>query len=641
MTQSQFDGANDLTCLPTVSGAERSVADRSAPNPFAAFEAAPRVGQPSGFDLHEYIRIALKHRIVIGVCCLLCLATALAYSLTATPIYSATSTIQIDPKTMKIVEKDDVIQTSSTFEGTREDLFTQLQLLASRRLAERVVGRLNLTDDDDFMGKKGVSLIGLVTRFFSHGETKEASAAAALESAASRVMLETTISPFPQTTMTRITISDRSPQRARDIANGMAEEFIGLNLDRRVEATAYARKFLEDQLAQLKVKLEASERELIAFTQQALEANVDQQKRSVEYSILERETNTTRTLYDDLLDRYKNVGVAGSTGVNNVSLVDRALVPEAPTSPRTTLNLIVGLVFGLLIGVGVAILREHLDDRLVSPEEVEHASNLVTIGIIPRSELSRVVDELQDPHSVLTEAYRSLATSLQFSTATGLPKSLLITSASPGEGTTATVVNVAKHFANVGLSVLVIDCDLRKPTIHAAFKRPNQVGVSSVLAGRCTMPEALQPTDQPNLALISSGPLPPNPAELLSGPKFEALLKSAMKRFNFVIVDAAPVMGLADLPIVSNKTAATLLVVAANQCSRMALRKALSRLWFARAHVIGTVITKFDVKTAGYGYGYRYGYGYGYGNGGQQDYSYGGQIAKDDKVDDNQPPLAS
>jgi len=244
----------------------------------------------------------------------------------------------------------------------------------------------------------------------------------------------------------------------------------------------------------------------------------------------------------------------------------------------------------------------------------------VSIGMIPRfqSSIDRV-NALADPHSSASEAYRSLATALQFSTSAGLPKTVLVTSCGPGEGKSTTSMTVARHYANVGLQVLLMDCDLRRPSLHRALGLSNEIGVSSYLAGRCAAPDTLQITDHPNLVFMSSGPLPPNPAELLSGPKFASLLSTASQKFDVVIIDAAPVMGLADSPIIANKAAATMIVVAAGQASRMGLQKTLERLRFARGHVIGTVMTKFDAKSAGYGYGY----GYGYGHGGGDHYGYG------------------
>lgn len=744
---SRNDGGDEFLPIPTGS---RSPVARNDFDQVVPYDYVAQATEEPKVDIREYLRVIIKNRVMIFSSIVVFAVLGLSYSLLATRIYTAISTIQIDAKTMKIVESDDVVQNSTQ---DKEFILTQFQLLSSRRLAERVVTELALTKDDDFMGRKKISLVSSTLSLFRPAPKQTTVAESAeIESAAATIMGNTAIVPYPQTSVTRIRITDQSPVRARNIANAMADGFVALNLDRRLEATAYARKFLEDQLSQLKLKLETSERELIAFAQkeqiisiddekrsinesalsnatkdlsdatadrikqeeiwrtaeratggslnavlenkvvqglsekranlvseyqlklgsfkpdfpvmiqirgqiaeldrqlgaetasikkalqasyeaavnreQSLVQNVDrlkatlldEQKRGVEYQILKRETDTSRQLYNDLLNRYKEVGVVGNTGVNNISIVDRALLPSSPTSPRMGLNIALGLLIGACIGIGAAFLRERIDDRMNSPEEVQRTSKLVSIGMIPRfqSSIDRV-NALADPHSSASEAYRSLATALQFSTSAGLPKTVLVTSCGPGEGKSTTSMTVARHYANVGLQVLLMDCDLRRPSLHRALGLSNEIGVSSYLAGRCAAPDTLQITDHPNLVFMSSGPLPPNPAELLSGPKFASLLSTASQKFDVVIIDAAPVMGLADSPIIANKAAATMIVVAAGQASRMGLQKTLERLRFARGHVIGTVMTKFDAKSAGYGYGY----GYGYGHGGGDHYGYG------------------
>jgi len=350
---------------------------------------------------------------------------------------------------------------------------------------------------------------------------------------------------------------------------------------------------------------------------ETLKADVlDLQKRSIEYNILKREVDTNRSLYDGLLQRYKEVDIAGGVGANNVFIVDKATLPGGPSSPNLSHALLMYALFGLGAGLALALFLEHLDDTVRSPEDVERISGLVTLGIIPKISSGKTTEgELKDPRSHTSEAYRSLCTALQLSTESGLPKTLLVTSAGPGEGKSTTALTVARHFAKVGLKVLLIDADMRKPTLHEKMYLDNAAGLSNYLTGSCEPPEVLQQTDTPNLAFMASGPLPPNAADLLGTSRLLSLLSVGSEVFDLIVVDSPPVMGLADAPLLSSAVSATIFIVGAGQIRTRLIRAAVKRLQFSRASLIGTVITSFDARQSyGYGYGYGHGYGYGYGD---------------------------
>ena len=275
----------------------------------------------------------------------------------------------------------------------------------------------------------------------------------------------------------------------------------------------------------------------------------------------------------------------------------------------------IALALGLAAGFGLAYLLERLDDRVRTVEQAELATGLPTLGVIP--EVDDVVAQMADPRSALCEAYRSLCTALQFSTENGLPRSLNITSSGPGEGKSLTAISVAKHFASLGQKVLLVDGDLRNPLLHRKLNRDNTLGFSNYLTGACTPPDVMQKTDVPNLAFIASGPLPPNPAELLGSPRVHSLLSIGAEVFDLIVIDGPPVLGLADAQLLSSAAAGTIFVVAAGSSRSGNIRGALRRLQLARGALIGAVVSKYDAKAAKYGYGYGYGYGhdyvYGYG----------------------------
>jgi capsular exopolysaccharide synthesis family protein len=256
-----------------------------------------------------------------------------------------------------------------------------------------------------------------------------------------------------------------------------------------------------------------------------------------------------------------------------------------------------------------------LDDVIDSIEEAERIAGLATLGIIPFVKSQSAVElELDDARSALSEAYRSLCTSLQFATTRGMPKSLLVTSAAASEGKSITSLAITQHFARLGLKVLLIDADMRNPSLHKLLRADNAIGLSSYLIGRCTPPEAIQKTEIPNLAFLPSGPLPPNAADLLSTSRLTSMLSLSLEVFDLVIIDGPPVLGIADAPLLSNAAEATVFVIGAGIARIGSVRGALKRLNIAKSPLIGSVVTRFDAKRAGYGYG-RYGYGYAYGYG--------------------------
>ncbi len=342
------------------------------------------------------------------------------------------------------------------------------------------------------------------------------------------------------------------------------------------------------------------------------------QGRTSSMTLLEREVETNRQLYDALLQRYKEIGITASVDSNNVSIVDPALNPGGPFTPNVFQNFLTSVMIGVLLGFLLAFLFEYLDDTLKRPDEIEKHLGIGVLGVIPKLEGISPEEASMDPRSAFSESYRSVRTSLQFSTEAGVPKVLLVTSSSAAEGKTTTALTLARNFAQLGRRVLLIDGDLRNPSLHRVLGCDNAVGLSNFLAGGIKPAAAIKPTKTLRLTFIPAGPLPPNPAELLAGPKMVSLLSLASEKFDQVIIDGPPIMGLADAPILSNLSSGTLLVVEGGATRIATAKEALKRLFGARAHVVGALITKFDARQAGYGYGYGGDYG------GYQYYAYGG-----------------
>lgn len=344
---------------------------------------------------------------------------------------------------------------------------------------------------------------------------------------------------------------------------------------------------------------------------------LDTDSRSIQYNILKREADTNREMYDSLLQRFKEVGAAGDVRTNNISIVDRAR-EGFRFKPNLLKNLALGLLAGLLLGVLLAFVLEFLDDTLKTPDDLEQKLKLAVLGIIPKLGPKQNLSEVSvDPRSAFSEAYRSVRTALQFSTDHGVPRSLLVTSPSPSEGKSTSALALARNFAQLGKRVLLIEADLRNPSLHRTLGIRGETGLSNLLSGASNLGEVTLDTGDERLKVILAGPLPPNPAELLSGSKFVSMLTVACERYDQVIIDGPPVLGLADSPLLSNVVEGTLLVITSGNTRVATAQAALKRLLVARARVVGALLTKYDAKTAGYGYGDQYSYdGY---------YAYGGK----------------
>ncbi len=350
------------------------------------------------------------------------------------------------------------------------------------------------------------------------------------------------------------------------------------------------------------------ERQLQAKVNELKAGLLNLRGRSIQYTILQREVDTNRALYDSLLQRFKEVGVAGGLGASIVSVVDRAQVPGAPFKPNLPFNLALGLIAGLLLGFGAAFGLEWMDDTIKTPDDVTGKLGIPALGVVPVADKEASLQEqLADPRSQVSEAYQSIRTALQFSTDHGLPKSLLITSTRASEGKSSTALALAQILAKLGRSVLLVDGDLRKPT----FRGPagSEAGLSSLLAGSDGLKEAIQPTEHEGLYLLPAGQIPPNPAELFASGRVSAILDQAAGMFDYVVVDGPPVLGLADAPLLAFNCEGTVMVVESGSIRRAAALNAVKRLRAAEARIMGGILTKFSATKSGYGYGYGYGYG--------------------------------
>lgn len=703
-------------------------------------------------DLRAYWNILWRRKWTVLITVLVLVLGVAVISSMMTPIYRATVVMQIERESGKVLDFQAV--TAEEAVNAKDFYQTQYELLRSRTLSRRVIDRLGLSfgGGAEGTGSSGnpVSSIVRSVKGALFGEKGPESTETATGAEETAFLAALTVQPVRNSRLVKLHYDSPDPDEAALVVNSLAEEFVAMNLERRFDASTYAKDFLEERIQQVRTDLEDSERELVRYSQQRgiinqedrlgiltdklremnvalveveaerleaeseyqemlsasttnlaqmldspviqnlkreksdLEAEyqellkvfkpayprmerlqeriaqvsadiedeisqirggvqvryqaklreeaklqesiantqqqmLDLQERSTDFQTLKREVDTNRELYDGLLQRMKEVGVAAGVSTNNISVVDAAQVPRQKFKPRLLLNVAIGMALGLFLGVLLAFLFESLDDTLKSADELEKLVRKPVLGVVPKVRDEKRSGALalhahENPTSAFAEAYRSLRTALMFSTENGAPRVLHVTSVSPEEGKTTTAVSTAINLAQNGASVLLIDGDLRNPSLHKVFRLGNELGLSDLLVSEQKPAEVTRSTEVDGLFVITSGRLPPSPAELLSSGRMVDLKGLASKRFDYVIIDSPPLLGLADAVILADLADATLLVAAAKSTRSKSLEAGIKRLrQHARSNIIGTVLTKFDLERAGMGYGYGYEYQYSYG----------------------------
>ena len=356
----------------------------------------------------------------------------------------------------------------------------------------------------------------------------------------------------------------------------------------------------------------------------------------IQHNILQHEFEGNQQLYQSLMQRLKNATVSAGLQSTNIHLVDAALAPGEPVRPKKALNIALGFLAGVVLGVMFAFAQEGLDHSIKTAEEVESLLMTPVLAVVPLQRgtesakwaiagrkwaLRRHGEESRqtanqsvalciskNPQSVLAEAYRALRTSVLLSLAVNPPKLILVTSAQAGEGKTATALNLAQSLAQRKGQVVIVDGDLRKGGIAKVLGLENDKGISTILTGGDKLDDALQVyAAQPNLAVLSSGPVPPNPAELIASDGMAVLCRELVKRFEHVIIDSPPVLAVTDATIMAGLVDGVVLVAESGRTHRAGLMRTRAVLENAGARILGVVLNKLDLRREGY-----YGYGYGY-----------------------------
>ena len=346
-----------------------------------------------------------------------------------------------------------------------------------------------------------------------------------------------------------------------------------------------------------------------ALGQQKGEA-LSMNRKGIEYSVLERDMQSSKQLYESLLQRTKETGIASELKSSNIRVIDKAERPRTPVTPRSGMNMLLALVSGFVLAFGLAFFFEYLDSRIKTPDELKAHLGLPSLGMVPALDHKAWKDKQPLLHAGVppgfAEAFRTIRTNVLFSSAEEGSRVLVITSTGPGEGKTTVAANLAIGFAQAGQRVLLIDADMRRPRVHSVFGFKQEPGLSNLMVGNAKASQSVHKTPVPGLWVLAAGRVPPNPAELIGSQRFRDFLNSLKEHFDLILVDSPPVMAVTDAAIAANVANGVIFVVGAEMTSRNAARGAVEHLEQGRAHFVGAVLNRVELERNAYYYSHYY-----------------------------------
>ncbi len=520
-------------------------------------EHVPSTAQP--LDLREYLTILARRKLSIALIALVTLGSALAFSFQQTPIYSATAGVLVKPPVTSPT-------TSNIPATTLISMDTEKRIANSTSVAQLAAPRIH-AGVQHLLDNLDVSV------------------------GTNELVLE-------------ITYSDPDPHVAQAGAIAVANAYLKYKTGKAVEAQARLRDVLAAQIEKAQKQLQA-----------ALAAQEKAEPGSPEATTAAAAVQALETQKAGLEAQY---GTLSASAIDPGDVIEEPELPTEPSSPRILVNAALAAFVGLALGVGLAFLRERLDDRLRGREALEEAAGAPVLAVVPkvpgwRKRSRAELPAAKAPKGAVAEAYRTIRTNLLFMAKDGELKALALTSPAAGEGKTTTTANLAVSLAQAGKRVIVVSADLRKPRLHRFFGLPNDVGLSTVLARQSGMRETIQRPLIENLRVMASGPVPSNPGELLTSNDMDALLEQLKGVADFVIVDTPPVLAVSDVLTLAPRMDGVLIVADAQSSHRGAIAHLRDQLEQVGGNVIGAVLNNFDPSSAKYypAY-YRYTYTYRY-----------------------------
>lgn len=518
-------------------------------------------------DLRNYINLVRKWLWLVVLCSVIAGTVTFFISRRQTPIYQSTATVFINQAR------------STTARADYTDIIT------SERVARTYAAMLQ---DWPTLNQAAIAL----------GFTGGIGAMQAAHN------VSVSVTPVRDTQLVQVIVQSSDPALAANVANILPDVFMQMNRERQQERFADTRQELQTDLAAAEAELEK--------TEQALNALADTPENRNERDRLTRLAARNQTTFNNLSKSLEDLRLAEAQTTDNITLTTPAQAATGPIRPRVLFNTLLALVVGALIGLGIAFLIEYLDDTVKTPDQVRDLTGLAALGNVIHLEGAspdeRMVARMA-PKSLGAEAYRVLRTNLQFSALDKPLATLVVTSATPGEGKSTTISNLATVMAQSDKRVILVDADLRRPSLHKLLKLPNNVGLSTALLDKGRDPAVyLQDTDTPNLRVMTTGPIPPNPAEMLNSARMHEMIEVLKGEADVVLFDTPPVLAVADTSILASQVDGTLLVVWAGKTRGEMLAQAVERLQSLGIQPLGVVLNKLTQRKGGYYYSNYYYY---------------------------------
>ncbi|HEV2070819.1 MAG TPA: polysaccharide biosynthesis tyrosine autokinase [Acidimicrobiales bacterium] len=526
-------------------------------------------------ELRDYLAVLRRRKWSVLVSVAVVVLAAVAVSLVQTPVYEASAEVLLQPRSSEEIFSPDADQTQFRVDQTRVN--NAVAVMKSRSVREAVAAEL---------GKEP----------------------------------EVTIRPQEVSDVVTISAESTDPAEAANVATTYAQTYIASRRQALIDDLLAASEEVQAKVGDIAVQIDELDAAIadvdrrigaadLASERQALQA--ERQRLEEDNATVRATLQNQRNAYAEQLDRLQLARNLTQTG--GAQLVSAAAEPTTPVRPKPVRNAVLALVVGLMLGVAVAFLREHLDDTVKGKDDLDRVLPGVTVlGLIPavagwKDRATPRVVSVTDPTSHVAEAYRSLRTSVQFLSLDDPLRIIQLTSPNASEGKTTTLANLAVALSRAGQRVVVVCCDLRRPRVHEFFGLDNAVGFTSVLLGEAPLSAALQQVSGEHLALLASGPPPPNPSELLASKRTADLLTALRRECDVVLVDSPPVLPVTDAMVLSRMVDATILVGTAGQTTRREYQRSLEMLQQVEANLVGTVLNGVE-QGGGYGYGYGYGY---------------------------------
>ena len=341
-------------------------------------------------------------------------------------------------------------------------------------------------------------------------------------------------------------------------------------------------------------------------------------KKAIQFGVLKRQAESSRNMYELLVKRFKETSLTEEMKTGNIRIIDKAEVPRYPIKPKKKMNLLLAMVVGLTLGIGFAFFLEYLDNTIKLSEEVKSQLRIPYLGLVPayttNGDFDGIAPDLvtvHSPKSTASESFRGIRTSILFTSADHSPQVVLISSAGPEEGKTACVSNLAVAMAQSGSRVVLLDCDMRRPRVHQIFEIPRDSGISSFLVGTDELKEVVRRTPIKDLDVIASGPIPPNPSEILGSKKMKALIEALRKDYDRILIDTPPITAVTDTSVLAPLSDGVILIVRAGVTPKPLIQTGLGQLQSVNARLLGAVLNGVQTGRDSYYYYQYYYYYYG------------------------------